>query len=83
MIQLGRIDITTEVSLLSFHVALPREGHLEAAIHDMAHVGQRYKIRLVYDPLYLEIDHSIFKECDWSEFYSDAMEATTMNTPES
>ena len=66
------IDIITEVSLLSSHVAFPREGHLEAAVHVMAHVGQRYNSRLVYDPTYPEIDHSVFKECDWLEFYKDA-----------
>ena len=41
MVELGRIDIITEVLLLSSHVALPREGHLEAAVHVMAHVGQK------------------------------------------
>ena len=50
MVKLGRIDIITKVSLLSSHVALPREGHLDAAINVMVHVGQRYKSRLVYDP---------------------------------
>ena len=40
MIELGRIYIITKVSLLSSHVALPREGHLEVAVHVMAHVGQ-------------------------------------------
>ena len=56
-IELGRIDRITEVLLLSSHVGLPR-GHLDAAVHVMAHVGQRYNSRLVYEP---EIDHSIFK----------------------
>ena len=42
MTELGRIDIITEVSLLSTHIALPREGHLEAVVHVMAHVGQKY-----------------------------------------
>ena len=32
MIELGRIDIITKVSLLLFHVTLPSVGHLEAAI---------------------------------------------------
>ena len=64
MIELGRINIITELSLLSSHVVLPSEGHLEAAIHDMAHVGQRYKSRLVYDPLYPEI-HNVFEKCYW------------------
>ena len=27
-------------------------------------------------------DHSVFKKCDWSEFYGDAKEAITVNTPE-
>ena len=65
------------------HVALPREGHLEAAMLVMAQVGQRYNPRLVYDSTYLEIDHSVFEECDWSEFYMYAMEAIPVNEPES
>ena len=62
MIELGRIDIITKVLLFSLHVALPREGHLDAAVHDIAHVGQRYNSRLMYDPLYPEIYHSVFKK---------------------
>ena len=51
MIELGRINIITKRSLLSPHVALHREGHLDEAVHVMSHVGQRYNSRLVYDPL--------------------------------
>ena len=82
IIELGRIDTITELSLLSSHVALSREGHLEVAVHIMANIGQRYNSRLVYDPSYPEIDNNIFKECDWSEFYRDVKEAVTVNTPE-
>ena len=35
MIKLGRIDIVTIVLLLLSHVMLPREKHLEAAVHIM------------------------------------------------
>ena len=52
MIELGIIDIKAEVSFL----ALPREGHLDAAVHVMAHVGQRNNSRLVYYPFYTDID---------------------------
>ena len=31
MLELGRIDICCEVSLMSSHLALPREGHLSQA----------------------------------------------------
>ena len=36
MIELGRIDIIMKLSLFSSHVALPKEGHLDAAVHVMA-----------------------------------------------
>ena len=78
MIELGRIDIITKVLLLSSHVALLRDGHLDAAMHVMAHVGQRY----VSSPLYPEIDHSVIKKCDLSEFYRNAKEAILVNMPE-
>ena len=70
------------MSLLSSHIALPSEGHLEAAVHVMAHVGKKYNSRLVYHPSYSEIDHSVFKECDWSEFYRDTKKSMSMNAPE-
>ena len=82
MIFLGRINIITKVSLFLSHAALPREGQLDAAVHVMAHVGQRYNSRLVYYLLYPEIDHSVFKECEWSEFYMDSKEAIPVNAPE-
>ena len=69
MVKLRRIDITTEVPLLSFYVALPREGHLDAAVHVMSHVGQSYNSRVVYDPSYPKTDHNTIKKYDWSEFY--------------
>ena len=48
----------------------------------MAHVGQKYNSRLVHNPLYPEIDHSVFEECDWSKFYRGAKEAIPANAPE-
>ena len=33
MVELGQVDIATDVSLLSSHVVLPREGHLETIFH--------------------------------------------------
>ena len=51
-------------------------------MHVIDHASQKYNSRLVYDSLYPEIDHSVFKECDWSEFYRNAKEAIPLNTPE-
>ena len=67
--------------LVSSHVALPREEQLDTAVHAMVHVGQRYNFRLVYDSLYPEMDHSVFKKCDQSAFYRDVKEAIPMTVP--
>jgi hypothetical protein len=80
-VELGRVDIITEVSLLASHLALPREGHLEAAFHIFAYLEKKHNSRLVFDPTYPTIDHSQFKECDWKSFYGDAKEAIPPNAP--
>ncbi len=38
MVELGRIDISAEVSMLSSDLACPREGHLENALHVMGYL---------------------------------------------
>ena len=63
MVELGRIDIATEVSLLSSHLAYPREGHLETALHIMSYLRQKHNTRLIFDPTYpkltWECSHSL------------------------
>ena len=80
--QIGKNQHNIWGVIIVTHVALPREEHLKAAIHVISHVGQRYNYRLVFDPLYPEMDHNVFKECAWSEFYRDAKEAILVNVPE-
>ena len=41
IVELGRIDIATEVSLLASHVALPRNGHLQTVFHIYAYWKKR------------------------------------------
>ena len=82
MVELGRIDITTEVSQLSSHLAMPREGHLMNALHIMSHLRWKHNSRLVLDPSYPDIDMSVFKSNeDWQAFYGDVQEAVPPNAP--
>ena len=69
MIELGRIDINTEVSLLSYFLARPRRGHLEAVFHIFAYLDKKHNTRMSFDPTYPGIDMSIFNNCDWKESY--------------
>jgi hypothetical protein len=42
IVELGRIDIATEVSMLSSYLACPREGHLENALHVMGYLQLKH-----------------------------------------
>ena len=82
MVELGCLDIATEVSLLSLHLAYPQEGHLEAALHVMAYLKAKHNSRLVFNPTYPDIDQSSFHKYDWNEFYGDVTEALPPDAPE-
>ena len=80
--ELGSIDMITEISMLVSHLAMPREGHLEAVYHIFSYLRDKHNARICFDPTYPEIDMSVFKECDWKTFYGDATEAIPPNAPE-
>ena len=62
MIEIGRVDIDTEVSMLSSFLAMPRVGHLEAAINIMGYLRLHHNSRLFLDPTYPVLDHSSFND---------------------
>ena len=41
-VELGRFDILLEVALMSKHLALPREGHLEQVLNIMGYLKTHY-----------------------------------------
>ena len=61
MVELGRVDIATEVSLLSSYMAMPREGHIEATLHIMSYLRKTHNARIVFDPSYPDIDMDFFQ----------------------
>ena len=76
-------DIATECSLLSSHVAYPREGHFECALHMMGYLKWKHNSRLFFDPIYPDIDFDTFNDGDeWKEFYGDVTKAIPPNAPE-
>ncbi len=81
MVELGRVDIATKISLLSSHLAYPHAGHLEVALHVMGYLKQKHNMRLVFDPTYPTIDVDSFPQYDWTEFYGNVEEAIPSNMP--
>ena len=82
MVELGSIDIITEVSMMASFLAMSREGHLENVFHMFAYLKIKHNSRMVFDPSYPEIDLSSFMECDWKNSYPTAKEAIPMNAPD-
>ena len=65
MVELGRVDINTEVSMLASCLAIPQEGHIEAVLNVYGYLRAKNNKRLALDPYYPEIDESQFLQCDW------------------
>jgi hypothetical protein len=76
-IEIGRVDILTEVSMLSAYQASPRQGHLEQVYHIFAYLKYKPKLTLYFDPLLpnLEPSWSIGDNAEtFSQQYRDAKE---------
>jgi len=80
-VELGRVDIITEVSLLASAMAMPREGHLEAVFHMFAYLKRKHNARLVFDPTYPTIDFDNFKDHDWTSMYGNVKEPEPLDAP--
>ena len=66
IVELGRVDVCLECSVMSSHLALPRIGHLEQVLHMFAYLKKHHNAEMVFDPSYPEIDTAAFQRKDWS-----------------
>ena len=85
IVELGRVDICLECSLMSSHLALPRKGHLDNVLRIFSHLRSHHNAELVFDPSDPVIDESDFERRDWtsSEFgHVDGKEAISTEMPE-
>ena len=79
MVETGRVDIITEVSMLAFQLACPRDGHMEAIYRIYAYLDNKHNSHMVIDPTYPSIEMSSCKECDWRRFYGNVKEPVPPN----
>lgn len=66
IIELGRVDICCEVSMLSSHLAMPRQGHLNQLYHVFAYLKKYHNAEMVFDPSDPVIDEALFDRHDWT-----------------
>jgi hypothetical protein len=79
-VELGRIDICGEVSMMAAYCAAPRVGHLDAILHMFAYLKSHERSKVVLDPRYVEHEEKVKPE--WSDFYADARELLPPDMPE-
>eukprot|EP00956_Cyclotella_meneghiniana_P027178 scaffold60433_cov44-Cyclotella_meneghiniana.AAC.4 len=82
MCEIGRLDICTETSMLSSYSAMPREGHLKAALHIFAYLRAHPNTRLVFDAKEPSFAKGQFLKCNWGPEYGDVKEAIPPDMPE-
>lgn len=80
IVELGRIDICSEVSMMSSYNAAPRSGHLDAVLHIFAYLASHDRSRVVMDDGY--VPHAGETPCEWKEFYPEAKDEIPPDVPE-
>jgi hypothetical protein len=85
IVELGRVDICGEVSMMSSHLALPRVGHLTAVYNIFGYLKGHHNSEMVFDPTKPDIDHAAFERRDWttSEIGLNMSEVLPANMPNS
>eukprot|EP00978_Attheya_sp_CCMP212_P031001 scaffold115875_cov27-Attheya_sp.AAC.1 len=82
-VELGRIDITLEVSYMSSYLCATRKGHMEAVYNIFAYLDKHLESNLVFDDKIPTIDEHFFTKTDWSDsVYSTETPAAPINMPE-
>ena len=76
IVELGRVDICVEVSMMSSHLALPRVGHLDEVLRIFAYLKCHSNAEMVFDPTEVDLPEGDFVKQDWSfyPFYKEAFD---------
>ena len=85
-IEIGRVEIEHEVSVLSSYQANPRDGHLQQILHIFAFLKKNQKLTLYFDPSPAVIYPTSFTGSNVEEFsdqYRGAKEELPTDAPKS
>jgi len=79
-VELGRVDICAEVSIMAAYSANPRVGHLDAVYHIFAWLKKHDRSMLVFDSAHVNNKEQSLP--DWTDFYKDVKEQIPADAPE-
>jgi hypothetical protein len=78
-VELNRIGIITEVSMISTFLCMPHESHLDDVHRLFAYLSLHHNARVVFDPTYPDVDMLAFIKNDWKPMYGDVKEEIPPN----
>lgn len=89
MVEIGRLDIAFEVSLMSRYLANPRIGHLNQMLHMFQYLHCHQGMDLVFDPTMINVKESTILQHQRAEYkakelrnlYPDAIDYCPLNAP--
>jgi hypothetical protein len=81
-VELGRVDLTQSVALMSRFRNAPRDGHLQQVLRIFGYIKGHLRSKLVLDPAYRDWTNIDWVDADWKEFYPDAAELLPPDMPE-
>jgi len=81
VVELGRLDIMIDVSLLSSYSMQPRQGHLDQVFHIFGYLKHNKRETIVFDESYVEWNEDSFEKHDWTDFYKGVRENLPPNAP--
>ena len=82
MVELGWIDIVTEVSCLAAFLAMPCHGHLDAVFHMFSYLKAHSRSCLAFDLTLIDYSQEEYIEHDWEAFYRPMKEPWPPGAPE-
>eukprot|EP00957_Ditylum_brightwellii_P143635 10943511-Ditylum_brightwellii.AAC.1 len=62
VVEIGKIDICLEVSLVSSHLVMPREGHMVEVLRTFVHLRKYHNTEPVFDPSNPAVDELAFEQ---------------------
>jgi hypothetical protein len=81
-VELGRVDILVEVSMMSSHLVQPRLGHLNAVYNIFAYLEKNVEMNMALDDKMAVLDHTAFHKSHWSKsMYGNIEEEIRANAP--
>ena len=81
MVEIGRLNICCEVSMISLHLALHKKGHMAKVFHIFVYLKKHHNTRLMFDPSYPAINPDTFQHHDWTKIYDNVKKIIPLDMP--